>query len=134
MGQILHGQAFQVFHGSQLLLHLPEISHRIAAVRASLYCVKKRHQMHIVHITRFQIIKLLFHAPDRAGKIVDIEHHAQHIVPFIPVRMLFPLFIRLLQRFAPLCVIPAHLIAQLSKHGAVVIKLRIKPFQLLKMT
>ena len=124
----------QILHGSQLFLHLSEISHRITAVRASLHRIQERHQMHIIHITRFQIRKLFFHTLDCAGKINDIQHHTQHIVLLIPVGALFPVRIRLFQRFVPLPVIPAHLIAQLRKHRAVVIKLIIKPLQLLKMT
>ena len=128
------GQILQILHGAKLFLHLAEIRHRIAAVRTALHRVQKRHQMNIIHITFLNIIQLRLHALHIAGKIINIEHHAQHVVGLIPARMLLPLRVLLLQIQVAFLIEAVEIVAQLRKHRTVVIKLHVKPFQLIKMT
>ena len=77
-------QMRKIIHRSKLRLHLPEIRYRISAVRPPFRRIQKRHQVHVVYIAFFQIIKFFFHAPDISRKIVDIHHHAEHILLTVP--------------------------------------------------
>ena len=83
-------QAVEIFHGSQFRLDSAEIRNRIASVRAPLGCVEKRHQVNIVHIARFDVVQFCLHTLHIAGKIVDVEHHPQHIILLIPVLIRLP--------------------------------------------
>ena len=90
-------QSLQILHGTKLLLHLPEIRHRVAAVRASLRRLQKRHQVDVIHIALLDIIQFGLHTFHITGKIVNVEHHAQHIVLLIPVFVFFSVCIQLFQ-------------------------------------
>ena len=126
-------QILQIFHSSQLLLHLAEIRHRISAVGTPLYRIQKRHQMDIVDIAFLDIVKFRLHALHIAGKIVDIEHHTQHLIRFIPLRVFLPFQILGLQIPVPFLIKTMKIVTQFRKHRAVVIKLHIQPFQFIKM-
>ena len=88
-------QTFQILHGSKLFLHLSEVRHRITSVRASFRRVQKRHQMNIIHIVFLKIPQPFFHTLHIPCKVINVKHHAQHIVLLIPVRLLLPLQILL---------------------------------------
>ena len=81
------GKLFQIFHSSKLLLDLSEVCHCISAIRTSLRCIKERHQVNIVYIVLFQIINLAFHTLHVSRKIINIKHHAKHIIFLVPVRI-----------------------------------------------
>ena len=87
-------QGFQVFHRAEFFLHLPEIGHRVTAVGTPFRRIQKRHEMNVIDMTFFQIVEFRRHAFHIAGKIINIEHHAEHIVLFIPVRAFLPLAVR----------------------------------------
>ncbi len=114
-------QGVKIFHGSQLFLHFPEICHRVPAVGASLWRIQKRHQMNIVHVTLLNIIKLRLHTFHIAGKIVDIKHHAQHVVLLIPFFVFFPVCIQLFQFVISFHIELIHLVTQFRKHGIILI-------------
>ena len=114
-------QALQVLHGSKLFLHFAEIRHGVAAVRTPFHRIKERHQMDVIYITLFEILKLRFHALHIPGKIIDVEHHAQHIILLIPVRTCLPVLVDFLQIIVTLLIETVKIVAQLCKHGAVAV-------------
>ena len=85
---------FQVIHSSQIFLNFPEICYCISAVRTTFRSIQKRHEMNVINIVLFQIVNLAFHTFHISGKIIDIEHHAQHVVFLIPVRICFRTSVR----------------------------------------
>ena len=89
--------------------------------------------MNVVDTTLFYIVELLLHTLHIACKIVDVEHHAHHVILLVPVRAFLSARIRCTQVGISLHVEAFHIVAQLCKHGAVAIKLHIQPAQLLKM-
>ena len=123
----------QMLHSSQIFLNFPEICYCISAVRTTFRSIQKRHQMNVVDATLFYIIQLLLHALHIACKIVDVEHHAHHVILLVPVRAFLSARIRCTQVGISLHVEAFHIVAQLCKHGAVAIKLHIQPAQLLKV-
>ena len=123
----------QVIHSSQIFLNLTEICHCIAAIRASLGSIQKWHKMNIIHIIFFQIIQFAFHAFHISGEIVNIEHHTQHIIFLVPVRICFSLLIKCFQRILTLLVEGLHLVTQFCKHGVISIKLHVKPAQFIHL-
>ena len=112
-------QAFQVLHRPQLLLYLTEIRHCVPAVRTSFHSIQERHQMDIIHIALLKILKLRFNALHIAGEIINIEHHSQHIILFIPVRTFLSLAVPLLQVVITRFIETIQVIAQLGEHRAI---------------
>ena len=89
--------------------------------------------MNVVDATLFYIVELLLHTFHIACKIVDVEHHAHHVILLVPVRAFLSARVRCTQVGISLHVEAFHIVAQLCKHGAVAVKLHIQPAQLLKM-
>ena len=112
----LAGEMGQILDGAQILPHLAEIGYGIAAVGLALGHVQERHQVDGVDAALLEVVQLPLHAPEIPGKIIDVEHHAHHILLFEPggIRLFFQ--VPLLQRGAPLLVKPLHLGAELVKH------------------
>ncbi len=77
--------------------------------------------MNIVHIALLKIFKLIFHTLHITAKVIDIEHHSEHIVLLIPIRALLPLKIDLFQFFVTLFIKTIQIIAQLRKHRTIAI-------------
>ena len=89
--------------------------------------------MDIIHVAFLNIIQLRLYALHISCKIINIKHHAEHIVLFIPIRLFFPFFVQSFQIFAAFLIKSFHLIAQFCKHGTVVVQFHIQPAQLIKM-
>ena len=89
--------------------------------------------MNVIDTTLFYIVELLLHTLHIACKIVDVEHHAHHVILLVPIRAFLSARIRCTQVGISLHVEAFHIVAQLCKHGAVAIKLHIQPAQLLKV-
>ena len=100
----------QVIHSSQVFLNFSEICYSISAVRTTFRSIQKRHQMNIVDIVLFQIINLALHTLHISGKIIDIEHHTQHVVFLIPVRVCFSLAVQLFQSICTFFIETVHLV------------------------
>ena len=58
--------------------------------------IQKWHQMQVVYVACFQVRQLFLHTLQIAGKSVDIQHHAKHILAAVPCRLLFSLPVQLL--------------------------------------
>ncbi len=127
-------QTLQILHRPERRLHLPKIRYRITAVRAALWCIEKRHQMNVVDVTAFDIGQFFLHALQIPRKIVNVEHHAEHIVALVPVGPLLPLPILLFQITGPLLVEIVKSVAQFRKHGTIIVELHIQPSQLIQMS
>ena len=95
--------------------------------------VQKRHQMNIIDMAGFQIGEFLLHTFQITGKIVNVKHHAEHIIPAKPTGIFLPLFIPCLKLSFPLFIKPVKVRTQLRKHGIIMIQLHIKPSQLVVM-
>ena len=109
-------QASQILHGAKLFLHLPKIRHGISSVRSPFRRFEKRHQMNIIHIALLNIIQPRLHAFHISRKVVNIEHHAQHVILLIPVRICRPCQIQCFEFLIPLHIETSQIIAQLCKH------------------
>ena len=127
------GQILKILHGSQLRLYFTEIGNGISTVGTSFRSFQKRHQMYIVYTTFLQIIKPRFHALQIACKIIHIEHHAHHVILFIPFRISLPLTVQSLQSLPALFIETMHLLTQFLKHPVVLINFRVQPFQLISV-
>ena len=86
-------QSLQILNRPQLLLHLPEIRHRVSPVGAARRALKKGHQMEIVHPAPLDIVQLLPHTGQCAAEIPGVHHHAQHAIFLKPGGILLPLFV-----------------------------------------
>ena len=89
--------------------------------------------MQAVHVAFLKIWKLGRNSLDVAGKIVNIEHHAKHILLLKPFWCLQLFSVTFFQFRPSLFVKGLHLAAKLCKHGTIVIKLHIKPSQFIQM-
>ena len=58
------------------------------------FCNAETDQVNVVYIVLFQIINFAFHTLHVSGKIINIKHHAKHIIFFVPIRISFTLFIK----------------------------------------
>ncbi len=87
-------QICQLFHRPKLRLYLPKIRHRISAVRAAFGRLQEGHQMDTVHITGRQIVKLFLHSCQISRKIINVQHHSQHVISPEPLRILLSLLIQ----------------------------------------
>ena len=87
--------------------------------------------MDIVDIALLDVVELGFHTFDIAGKIVDIEHHTQHIVGFVPFRILLPLKVHGFQIFISFHIEPVKIITKLSVHGIIAVHFHVKPAELI---
>ena len=101
------GQRFQVLHRTELRFNPAEIGDGIAAIAPPLRALKDRHQMEIIHAAVFYVIQLIPDSVQRSGKGVDIHEHAEEIVPPVPVRILKPAPVELLQGRRPFLPCPA---------------------------
>ena len=91
-------QGFQIFHGSQLRLHPPEVRNGVAAIAAVLGGFQQGHQMEIIDAALCQIGQLFHHANQVSGKGIHIEHHAQKVIAPIPAGVFCSYLIQLPQR------------------------------------
>ena len=89
--------------------------------------------MQTVHVAFLKIWKLGRNSLDVAGKIINVEHHAQHILLAEPVRIFFSFEVAVFESAAACCKIPVHLIAELCKHVVIVIELCVQPAKLVVM-
>ena len=124
------GQLLQVLHGAQVRPDGAEIRHRVAAVVPALDGVQEGHQVDAVDPCLLQIVQLAAHPVQIAGEVVDVEHHAQQIAVFVPLRLGFPGGIPFLEGGRAHLGETVHLVAQLGKHGPVVIQFHVQPAQL----
>ena len=127
-------EAGQIFHGSQILPDFTEIRHSVPAVRFTFCHIQKGHQVNAVHVAGFQIGKPALHTPDGSGKIINIEHHAQHIFFPEPFRVRFLPGVSLFQSSAALLIKPVHLTAEFKKHIVIAVKLHVQPPEFIVMT
>ena len=51
------------------------------------FCNAETDQVNVVYIVLFQIINFAFHTLHVSGKIINIKHHAKHIIFLVPVRI-----------------------------------------------
>ena len=89
--------------------------------------------MQVVYVACFQVRQLFLHTLQIAGKSVDIQHHAKHILLAEPVRIFFSFQVAVFERAAACCKILVHLVAELCKHIVIVIKLCVQPSKLVVM-
>ena len=78
----------KVLHGAEFRLDLPKISDSISTVTSPFRALKQRHQMQIIHTALLDIVQLAVNAVQIPGKRVDIHLHTEHVLFFIPVRIL----------------------------------------------
>ena len=124
------GKLFKILHGAELRLDLPEIGNRISAVVLALGTVEERHQMEIIHAAAFDVVKLCTDSLQRVRKQVGIHHHAQHVVSFVPGRVLLPLAVQPFQGSVPFLVKIVHGADKPVQRVKVFsVKRKIKPFQ-----
>ena len=102
---------FQIIHSSQIFLYFTKISHCITAIRTAFRRIQKRHQMNVIYIVFFQIVKLAFHTFHVSCKIVYVKHHAKHVIFLVPARICFTLSIQCLQCAASFFIEAVQLIA-----------------------
>ena len=105
------GKCLQIIHRSQIFLYFTEISHCITAIRTAFRRIQKRHQMNVIYVVFFQIVKLAFHTFHVSCKIVYVKHHAKHVIFLIPARICFTLLIQCLQCAASFFIEAVQLIA-----------------------
>ena len=84
-------------------------------------------------MTLFQIIQLFFHALQILCKIVNIQHHAQHVIFLVPGGILLSCPVSFLKGLAAPSIIFIHFITQFRKHICILVQLHIKPFQFVQM-
>ena len=123
-------QVLQILHGTQALLDFPEIRHCVAAIGAALRGLQERHQVDVVHIAFLDVIQPGLHALHVPGKIVDVEHHPQHVIAAVPSRVRLPGMIQFFQPGLPLQVKVPHVLQQFREHGVVPVQFHVKPAQL----
>ena len=123
----------KIFHGTKVRADFAEVGYCVTTVGTALRSVQKRHQMQAVHVAFLKIWKLGRNSLDVAGKIVNIEHHAKHILLAEPVRIFFSFQVAVFERAAACCKILVHLVAELCKHIVIVIKLCVQPSKLVVM-
>ena len=123
----------QVLHGTKVRADFAEVGYCVTTVGTALRSVQKRHQMQAVHVAFLKIWKLGRNSLDVAGKIVNIEHHAKHILLAEPVRIFFSFQVAVFESAAACCKILVHLVAELCKHIVIVIKLCVQPSKLVVM-
>ena len=41
--------------------------------------------MNVIHIAFFNIVQMLLHALHISSEIVNVKHHSQHVVLFVPI-------------------------------------------------
>ena len=130
-------QICKIIHGSEFFLDFTEISNRITAVTASLWGVKKRHQMQIINIAFLNIIQFGFQIGKSTGKCIDIHHHTGKIIALVPCRIFFTFQIRFFQCIA------THVVELLEYFQKIVqvhrdiwivlIQFTVEPFQFVEM-
>ena len=81
----LAGKRREVVDGAEVGAHAPVILHRVAAVVFAVAGPEQRQQVKVGHAQPFQILQPLAHAPERAGKAVDVGHVAHHLRLLQPV-------------------------------------------------
>ena len=123
----------KIFHGTKVRADFAEVGYCVTTVGTALRGIQERHQMQTVYITFLKIWKLGRNSLDVAGKIVNIEHHAKHILLAEPVRIFFSFQVAVFERAAACCKILVHLVAELCKHIVIVIKLCVQPSKLVVM-
>ena len=123
----------KIFHGTKIRADFAEIGYCVTTVGTAFRSVQKRHQMKTVHVAFLKIWKLGRNSLDVAGKIVNIEHHAKHILLAEPVRIFFSFKVAVFESAAACCKILIHLVAELCKHIVIVIKLCVQPSKLVVM-
>ena len=123
----------QVLHRTKVRADFAEVGYCVTTVGTALRSVQKRHQMQAVHVAFLKIWKLGRNSLDVAGKIVNVEHHAQHILLAEPVRIIFSFEVAVFESTAACCKILVHLVAELCKHVIIVIKLCVQPAKLVVM-
>ena len=123
----------KIFHGTKVRADFAEVGYCVTTVGTALRSVQKRHQMQAVYVAFLKIWKLGRNSLDVAGKIVNIEHHAKHILLAEPVRIFFSFQVAVFERAAACCKILVHLVAELCKHIVIVIKLCVQPSKLVVM-
>ena len=123
----------KIFHGTKVRADFAEVGYCVTTVGTALRGIKERHQMQAVHVAFLKIWKLGRNSLDVAGKIVNIEHHAKHILLAEPVRIFFSFQVAVFERAAACCKILVHLVAELCKHIVIVIKLCVQPSKLVVM-
>ena len=123
----------KILHGTKVRADFAEVGYCVTTVGTALRSVQKRHQMQAVHVAFLKIWKLGRNSLDVAGKIVNIEHHAKHILLAEPVRIFFSFQVAVFERAAACCKILVHLVAELCKHIVIVIKLCVQPSKLVVM-
>ena len=75
--------------------------------------------MNTIHVAGSQIGKFFLNPLQVSGKVINIQHHAQHIIFLKPLRFLLTLFIPSFQRLSALLVILIHVRTQFRKHRIV---------------
>ena len=123
----------QILHGTKVRADFAEISYCVTTVGAALRGIQKRHQMKTVYVAFFQIWKFGRNSFNVAGKVVNVEHHAKHILLAEPVRIFFSFQVTVFESAAACCKIPVHLVTELCKHIVIVIKLCVQPAKLVVM-
>ena len=83
-------QLLQIIHRPQVGADFTEIRHRITAVTAPGHCIQKRHQVEKVYSCLLDIRPLFPQSIQIPGKVVNIHHHPQKGVGFIPLRVCLP--------------------------------------------
>ena len=123
----------KILHGTKIRADFAEVGYCVTTVGTALRGIQERHQMQTVYITLLKIWKLGRNSLDVAGKIVNVEHHAQHILLAEPVRIIFSFEVAVFESTAACCKILVHLVAELCKHVIIVIKLCVQPAKLVVM-
>ena len=123
----------QVLHRTKVRADFAEVGYCVTTVGTALRGIQERHQMQAVHVAFLKIWKLGRNSLDVAGKIVNIEHHAKHILLAEPVRIFFSFQVAVFERASACCKILVHLVAELCKHIVIVIKLCVQPSKLVVM-
>ena len=123
----------KILHGAKVRADFAEVGYCVTTVGTALRGIQERHQMQAVHVAFLKIWKLGRNSLDVAGKIVNVEHHAQHILLAEPVWIFFSFQVAVFERAAACCKILVHLIAELCKHIVIVIKLCVQPAKLVVM-
>ena len=98
----------EILHRPELRLHLPEISDRVSAVVLSLRTVQKGHQVQVVHTAVLDVVQSAANALKVAAEQIRVHHHTQKSISLVPVRILLPLPVELLEAALSFGIIVPH--------------------------
>ena len=127
----LLGKAGEVVHGAEVGADAAEVAHGVAPVGAALVGgrVEERHEVEVVDARPLEVVQVVLHAADGAGKVVDVHLHAEKLAVTVPRTPLAP-GVKGPERLGALVVECLHLVAELGEHRAVVVELHVEPAQL----